>query len=169
MTSELQPKAPDPQLFYQSMYKEERDQARQHEALRQQSTTLIFALSGVISTATGAIIGSTAIPLLNAGDTVVVLLYSAFGIFVAAIGWFGRKLSYRHFELSEMHFYCATQYRLRLQSFFPDSAIKFDEQDISGDAYKYWMNLYFFVMALGLLLTIVPIALIFWHPPLRPT
>jgi hypothetical protein len=160
------PSPPDLQAFYQSMYKEERDQARQHEALRQQSTTLIFALSGVISTATGAIIGTTAIPLLNWGKwgSLVVAFYSVFGLFVSTLGWLGRRLSFRHFELSDMHFKYAREYRLRLQNMFPGSAIAAveekhsvrDLEDRSADrigttpryAYEYWMDLYIFLIVL---------------------
>jgi hypothetical protein len=172
------PKAPDLQLFYQSMYKEERDQARQHETLRQQSTTLLFALSGAISAATAGIIGSTATNLLTSGGVLVVGFYSVFGIFVSAIGWFGRELSLKHFELSDMHFWYATQYRLRLQEFFPGSSIDLNQDEANGkdcdrhramkarDAYQYWIDLYLFLIALGVVLAIMPIALIiFWYWP----
>lgn len=166
----LPTKPPDLQLFYQSMYKEERDQARQHEALRQQSTTLIFVLSGAISTATVGIIGSTATKLLDSNGVVVVAFYSLFGLFVSALGWFGRNLSLKHFQLSAMHFTYATQYRLRLQNLFPGSGIVINSNDsytsrrlYVRDAYQYWIDLYWFVIIIGVALALLPVTLIiFW-------
>src|SRR5438045_2873711 len=60
-------KAPDEQTFLQAMYKEQYDQTRQHETLRQQSTTLIFALAGTMATVAGAAVPFTATSLMAAG------------------------------------------------------------------------------------------------------
>src|SRR4051812_33331567 len=46
--SRMRLKMSDPQVYLQAMYKEQCDQARQHEVMRQQSTTLILTLSGVL-------------------------------------------------------------------------------------------------------------------------
>lgn len=44
----------DAQSFLQAMYKEQCDQARQHETMRQQGTTLVLTLSAAIAAFTGA-------------------------------------------------------------------------------------------------------------------
>src|SRR5690348_2128564 len=86
---------PDEQTFLQAMYKEQCEQARQHETLRQQSTTLIFALAGTMGT-----VSAWGITLATASHIYLwaVPLFSVLGIFIAALAWFGRHLSLKHYE-----------------------------------------------------------------------
>jgi hypothetical protein len=70
---------PDEQTFLQAMYKEQCDQARQHESMRQQSTTLVLAVSAALATIGGSALSATVAPLYNAGVPRVVAFYALLG------------------------------------------------------------------------------------------
>ena len=77
-----------------ALYKENADQARQHELFRQTITTLVAGI-------TGAVIG-----LLSLKDTGAVLhspLLPVIVILVAVIGTFGLIASMKHYERNRMH------------------------------------------------------------------
>ena len=77
-----------------AIYKENADQARQHEVFRQTITTLVAGI-------TGAVIG-----LLSLKETAAVLhspLLPVAGIFLAVIGTFGLIASMKHYERNRMH------------------------------------------------------------------
>ena len=77
-----------------AVYKENADQARQHELFRQTITTLVAGI-------TGAVIG-----LLSLKETAAVLqspLLPAAGSFLAVIGAFGLVASMKHYERNRMH------------------------------------------------------------------
>jgi hypothetical protein len=77
-----------------AVYKENADQARQHELFRQTITTLVAGI-------TGAVIG-----LLSLKETAAVLqspLLPVAGSFLAVIGTFGLIASMKHYERNRMH------------------------------------------------------------------
>lgn len=173
-------KLPDEQTFLQAMYKEQCDQARQHEALRQQSTTLIFALSGTIAALGAAAIGMTTGKegLLAPGLPSMLALYAALGIFVTALGWFGRKLSVKHYERNKMHVEYGRAYRRELEKMFSSPKYKAlrqaalrkhrerwnaeegrrAKQVYESRAFILWMDMYFFLMGLGIIMMLIAIA-----------
>jgi hypothetical protein len=173
-------KPPDEQVFLQAMYKEQCDQARQHEALRQQSTTLIFALSGTIAALGAAAIGMSTgkEAVIGPGLRSMLVLYAALGIFVTALGWFGRQLSVKHYERNKMHVEHARAYRRELEGMFSSTKYRelrktalerhksrWNEEEgrrakkvYESRAFIYWMDMYFFLMGLGIAMIVVPIA-----------
>lgn len=77
-----------------AIYKENADQARQHELFRQTITTLVGGI-------TGAVIG-----LLSLKDTLLILrspLLPVAGSFLAIIGIFGLIASMKHYERHQLH------------------------------------------------------------------
>jgi hypothetical protein len=90
----------DLQSFLQAMYKEQCDQARQHETMRQQATTIALSVAAAVvslAAASGGALafigGSGTLPNVHPG---LVALYSLLGLFVIGIGRHGRKLSLKH-------------------------------------------------------------------------
>jgi hypothetical protein len=175
-------KAPDEQTFLQAMYKEQCDQARQHETLRQQSTTLIFALAGTMGTVAGAAVPFTATSLMAAGMHWVLLAYALLGIFVISLASFGRHLSLKHYERNRHHVSYAGLYRKKLEALFPapnygglraqarenhkknwtqDAKVnpKLAAKIYDSNTFIFWRNMYYFLMMLGFLLTLIPIIL----------
>jgi hypothetical protein len=168
-------KSPDAQSFLQAMYKEEHDQARQHENLRQQSTTIVLTLSGGIL----ALAATTFSSLQRARLAWIYAFYVLLGLFVAGLGWFGRGLSLKHYERNQWHGARARAYRKRLESLFHTTDYgsglrtganachkkKFEEDVgkgakaiIEAPLYRYWANIYLFVMSIGLLLAALAVA-----------
>src|SRR4029079_3041712 len=77
-----------------AIYKENADQARQHELFRQTITTLVAGITGAV------------ISLLSLKDASAVLrspLLPVAGIFLAIIGTFGLIASMKHYERNRMH------------------------------------------------------------------
>lgn len=165
--------------FLQAMYKEQCDQARQHETLRQQSTTLVFALSGTIAVVSGAILSAADKSAFASQRPWMTVLYAVLGIFVTALAWFGRELSLKHYERNRMHTERAAAYRRELEGAFSqtkyerlrESAKQSHERNwteeagprsatvIKSRAFLYWMGMYKFLMALGVVMTVLPIVL----------
>jgi hypothetical protein len=116
-------KAPDRQSFLQAMYKEQCDQARQHETMRQQATTIAMTAATVVvsfATASGGALafirGTGGLPNVS---PLLFALYSLLGLFVIGISRHGRKLSLKHYERNRMHTARAGAYRERLEELFP--------------------------------------------------
>ncbi len=120
------------------MYKEQCDQARQHETLRQQSTTLVFALAGTIAAAAGVVLSTTLVPLLRAGLGWILYFYSLFGIFIIFLAFVGRRLSFRHYERNEMRRKYSYAYRGRLEGIFINSNYKELRQSVDRDHKDSW-------------------------------
>src|ERR1700732_1188944 len=112
-------KMPDPQTYLQAMYKEQCDQARQHENMRQQSTTLVLAVSAALATVGGTAFSATVQPLLSAGAPWVLALYALLGWVVMELARLGKALSLKHYERNMLHVARARQYRQRLLVLFP--------------------------------------------------
>jgi hypothetical protein len=81
---------PEPQAYLQAMYKEQCDQARQHEGMRQQSTTLILALSGALAAVAGTALSATAKILMDAGVPWVVATYALVGWIIVRLAHLGQ-------------------------------------------------------------------------------
>jgi hypothetical protein len=172
-------KGQDEQTFLQAMYKEQCDQARQHETLRQQSTTLIFALAGTMGTVAGAVVQFTATSLMAAGMSWVLLFYALLGIFVISLASFGRHLSLKHYERNRHHVSYAGLYRKQLEALFPATnygALRAQARTnhknnwarsqkvkpalaaaiYDSNTFQFWRNMYYFLMMMGVLLTLIP-------------
>jgi hypothetical protein len=172
----------DPQNFLQTMYKEQCDQARQHEMLRQQSTTILVTVSTAIITFTGVAATPIFTGLDHAGYKKFFAIYSIIGLFIVGLGWFGRQLSLKHYERSRFNRERARAYRAELEKLFEPAQYgrslrvaadeihlqtwKKDTPDhkgtmVSADLYTYWLNIYYFIMLFGILLLIGPIVAAF--------
>jgi hypothetical protein len=168
--------------FLQTMYKEQCDQARQHETMRQQATaiamtaaTAVVALAGASGGALAFMIGTGNLPHVHPG---LFVLYSLLGLFVIGIGRHGRKLSLKHYERNQMHTARARAYRRRLEELFPD--YKFGDELRNGAAsahenlwrreagdqaaevinerlYVLWIGLFKFLTWVGGFLIVVPL------------
>jgi len=163
---------PDAQNFLQAMYKEQCDQARQHENMRQQSTSLVVTVcSALVAFSTTA-----ASWFATRGGSGLVLM--ATGSLVLCLGWFGRALSLKHYERNRMHTTRAGGYRRELEQLFPgmpyggalrnrmetdhETDWKANSPDptgavIASHLYQSWMAIYWFVIALGVLLCAIGI------------
>jgi hypothetical protein len=169
------------QSFLQAMYKEQCDQARQHETMRQQVTTIAMALVGTVvsfAAASGGALGffSRGNGLPNIPPAFFAL-YSLLGFFVIGIGHHGRKLSLKHYERNRTHTARARAYRKRLEELFPrcgDDLRKEAERDhenrwkrddagdnaayvIKQRLYRLWVNLFLFVNLIGVFLIVIPL------------
>jgi hypothetical protein len=158
------------QEYLQSMYKEQCDQARQHEALRATGTTLILTLAGAMLT-----VGATVLEHGSHWKTFAVVVL---GFFIIAIGWSGRTLSLKHHERSRRHASLAQQYRLGLEGLVSreygkglrDNAETIhrtnwrnevgarDLKIIDKHLFRYWLNIYLLVMLSGLVLVTISLA-----------
>ena len=103
------------------MYKEQCDQARQHESMRQQSTTLVLAVSAALATIGGSALSATVAPLYNAGVPWVVAFYALLGWVIWRLAQLGEALSLKHYERNKLHVARARQYRRWLVELFPNS------------------------------------------------
>jgi len=168
---------PDPQSFLQAMYKEQCDQARQHESMRQLSTTLVLTLSTALATVGGAALSATVTPLFDAGIPWVLALYALLGWVVWRLAKLGEGLSLKHYERNKLHVSRARQYRRWLVGLFPTAdygkananADKDHESEWARDRlesgiikerlHQHWVNIFAFVRYLGIALVGIPIAL----------
>jgi hypothetical protein len=107
--------ATDPQNFLQAMYKEQCDQARQHETLRERSTAIIISVCAPIITFTGVAATFTYDKL---EDKRWFAAYAIIGLFLIGLGWFGRGLSLKHYERNRVHAVRAGAYRSELEKLF---------------------------------------------------
>jgi hypothetical protein len=161
------------------MYQEQCNQARQHENLRQQSTTIILTLTGAILAAVVASAGWVVSGLYDADLTLWFFAsYSAFGAFVIALGLFGRRLSLKHYERNRMHSIRAGAYRREIEKLLAaeqpnlggklrDEAMKEHRREWSKEGrdprlvderlYAGWLRIYAFIVTTGVFLAIGPI------------
>jgi len=159
------------------MYKEQCDQARQHETMRQQSTTLVLTLSAAVAAFTGAALSATVGPLVAAKVPWVLACYSLLGFVVWKMAALGEGLSLKHYERNKLHVARARQYRGRLANLFSGS--DYDLVNAQADAdhkaewqrdglgpsiigarlHQYWTDIFSFVRYLGLTLVAIPVAL----------
>jgi hypothetical protein len=105
------------------MHKEQCDQARQHEVMRQQSTTITVTLAGAIiaaATATGPHVLSG---LQSIHHQVFFVGFASLGIFIMGLGFFGERICLKHYERNRYHTTLAGYYRYRLEQMAPDAAI----------------------------------------------
>jgi hypothetical protein len=167
-------KMPDPQTYLQAMYKEQCDQARQHENMRQQSMTLVLAVSAALATVGGTALAATVQPLLSVGAPWVLALYALLGWVVMELARLGKALSLKHYERNMLHVARARQYRQRLIDLFPNTDYgsvnddadkchkaewKLDSSIIEARLHEYWLGIYTFVRYLGIALIVIPVAL----------
>lgn len=166
------------QAFLLAMYKEQCDQARQHESLRQQSTTLILAMCSAAMALSGILIATT-IKMPDTGALIdpglLLSGYALIGVFIALLSILGRRLSLVHYERNRQHAEKARSYRELLERSFPDLTISGDRKTTrqakaasdSGSygnsnrsrLFRHWADIYWFVTALGALLTVTPLAM----------
>jgi hypothetical protein len=128
----------DRQAFLLALYKENCDQARQHENLRERATTLVVTLAGQILTLSAAavtIAGITGYGMTTTGSVgtggqgtldpshldLVASFYAILGVFLIGLGLIGRRLSLKHYERNRFHVYEARRYRKALERLFPGS------------------------------------------------
>lgn len=163
------------QSFLQAMYKEQCDQARQHEAMRQQSTTITLALAGAIIAAATATAPHALGALKAAHLQLLFAVYALLGFFIIGLGWFGERLSLKHYERNRYHTALAGHYRIRLEAMNPGAGIGAElrksayakheakwERDtrpryrsiIKYRVHRAWMALHLFIMLSGALLAV---------------
>jgi hypothetical protein len=149
-----------------AVYKENADQARQHELFRQTITTLVAGITGAV------------ISLLSLKETAAVLqspLLPVAGSFLAVIGTFGLIASMKHYERNRMHIERIRKIRAALDS-LPGVTPKL-LQNINADAKtehrkqyprlpdmelnKVWNTFHIIVVILGITLAILPCI---YHP-----
>jgi hypothetical protein len=167
----------DAQTFLQAMYKEQCDQARQHESMRQQSTTLVLTISVALATFGGAALSATVTPLYGAGVPWVVALYTLLGWVIWRLAKLGEALSLKHYERNKLHVARARQYRRWLTELFPSSG--YGNANTNADAdhwaewandglppsiikerlHKHWTDIFAFVRYLGVAMAGIPIVL----------
>jgi hypothetical protein len=171
------------QSSLQALYKEQCDQARQHETMRQQATTIALTLVGAVvslAAASGGALafmrGTGSLPNLS---PVFFAIYSLLGFFVIGIGRHGRKLSLKHYERNRFHTEHARAYRKRIEELFPGCNFgdvlrkeaksahkKRWEQEIGASLadvidehlYILWLDLFGFLYWVGLFMVLVPFA-----------
>jgi hypothetical protein len=167
------------------MYKERCDQARQHETMRQQATTIAMTIAGAVVSLAGASGGALAF-MRGTGDLPNVYpglfaVYSLLGLFVIGIGHQGRKLSLKHYERNRVHTARAGANRKRLEELFPGCRVgdelrkraKSDHKDewekeagaeavgiIDEKLYMLWIDLFRFLKWVGVFLIVVPLIVV---------
>jgi hypothetical protein len=112
------------QNFLQVMFKEQCDQARQHETLRQQSTSLVLTIVGAIAALATASGGALIFYKSDPNGSMrfspwLLALYSLLGLLIIGVSHHGRKLSLKHYERNRMHTVRARVYRALLEDLFP--------------------------------------------------
>lgn len=163
----------DAQSFLLAMYKEQCDQARQHETMRQQSTGLVLTLSAAMAAFTGAALSATVSPLLTAKVPWILVLYSLLGVVVWKLAALGEGLSLKHYERNKLHVARARQYRRRLTSLFSGSdydRVNSEADDdhksewernelepliIKSRLHQYWIDVFKFIRYLGLTMVLI--------------
>jgi len=168
---------PDSQSFLQAMYKEQCDQARQHENMRQQSTSLVLTLSTALSAVSGTAVSATVKPLVDAGIPWVLALYALLGWVVWRMAQLGESFSLKHYERNKLHVARSRQYRHWLVNLFPDAhyATANENADVDHEIewkkdglnleiiherlHQHWLSIFAFVRYLGIVLVAIPIAL----------
>ena len=159
------------QTFLQAMYKEQCDQARQHEALRQQGTTITLTLAGAILTASTATASTVMAGLCALGMPWLFAGYALPGLFLIGLGWFSRMLSLKHYERNRFHTTRAGWYRTEIENMtgrpelgkpLRDGSYQSHEKkwrrnwpgrngDVVEDrVHSVWLRMYGFVAAIGL-------------------
>lgn len=169
------------QSFLQAMYKEQCDQARQHETMRQQATTLVITLTGAVVSIAAASGGILAF-IRGSGNNpdvhpLLLVLYSFLGVFVIFLARHGRKLSMKHYERSQFHTERARAYRRRAEELFNSMKYKEDHrqarldheakwrEEIGGKGeaivkqrlYVLWNQMFDFLVWVGVFLVVVPL------------
>jgi len=161
--------AKDRLTFLLAMYKEQRDNSRQHEALRHQSTAIVLTMVGAAVTLATATI-AFAFNAKGFHPEWMLLFTALLGTLVVAMGTFGRALSLKHTERSRYHVRVAHSYRLCIDRMFSDfessaAVVKRAEErharnwgappDKKFDyvrkkqVFRYWRGLYAWVWAVG--------------------
>lgn len=175
----------DPQAFLQAMYKEQCDQARQHETMRQQVTSTLLVLAAAIATATASALAAFLRPT---PDVRAIAFLALPGLAIVWIANLGKRLSIKHYERNQLHIERSRQYRRRLTELFPESDYseinKFADEEheknlrkkknqrvievIDQNLYQYWVDIFGLLSGVGYLLIIIPIlvAVIAWTWPL---
>jgi len=164
----------DKQTFLLAMYKEQCDQARQHESQRQQGATLVLALCSAMTVFAGA---TAAWASSRSGSLAFTIPLLGAGIFICLLGVFGRRFSLKHYERSRLHVARATIYREDLEKLYPgvgDLRTKMDKRHadewlerrggrltwvIKASLFRYWISLHSFIILWGAALVVVSLAL----------
>jgi hypothetical protein len=167
----------DPQSFLQAMYKEQCDQARQHENMRQQSTSLVLTLSTALAAVSGTALSTTVKPLVDEGVPWVLALYALLGWVVWRLAQLGESFSLKHYERNKLHIARSRQYRGWLVDLFPDATYGTANANADIDhelewkkdglkveiiherLHQHWIAIFAFVRYLGIALVAIPIAL----------
>lgn len=167
----------DPQTFLQAMYKEQCDQARQHENMRQQSTTFVLTTSTALAAIGGAALSATVAPLLSAGVPWVLSLYALLGWVIWQLAKLGKEMSLKHYERNKLHVSRARQYRQWLVELFPKA--DYSEANANADRdhetewvkdglapsiiatrlHQHWIDIFAFVRYLGVAMAGIPVVL----------
>lgn len=174
----------DPQAFLQAMYKEQCDQARQHETMRQQVTSTLLVLAAAIATATASALAAFLRPT---HDVRAIAFLALPGLAIVWIANLGKRLSIKHYERNQLHIERSRQYRRRLTDLFPKTDYseinKFADEEhkknhgkknprvievIDQNLYQYWVDIFGLLSGVGYFLIIFPIlvAVLAWAWPL---
>ncbi|MCK1689581.1 hypothetical protein [Bradyrhizobium sp. 145] len=175
----------DPQAFLQAMYKEQCDQARQHETMRQQVTSTLLVLAAAITTATASTIAAF---LRLTPDVRAIAFLALPGLAIVWIANLGKRLSIKHYERNQLHVERSRQYRRRLTDLFPKTDYseinKFADEEhkknhgkkknlrvievIDQNLYQYWVDIFGLLSGAGYFLIVIPIliAVVAWAWPL---
>jgi uncharacterized membrane protein YeaQ/YmgE (transglycosylase-associated protein family) len=143
-----------------AIYKENADQARQHELFRQAITTLVAGI-------TGAVIG---LSLKDASAALQGPLLTVAGIFLTIMGAFGLIASMKHYERNRMHVQRIRAIRNALDALPGVTPQLLQNINSAADAQhrqrfprlaqtelnKVWNTFHVLVMALGIALAILP-------------
>src|SRR4051794_26825845 len=130
---------------------------------------MIFSASGII----GAFAAASISAIVNIKKDISpssCILFTLLGGFVIGLAYFGRQLSFRHYERNRFHVQIASAYRKEIEklvdindveSIRPNAVIKHEKEwagQIGSDKYfyclhaktfRYWANLYLFLMVFG--------------------
>ena len=156
-----------------AFYEENSDQARQHETLRERTTTTIFALTGAMITVTASFFSSA----LKASPLFAIIGLLFVGIFIIALGSFGKALCLKHYERNRLHVNRLRKYREVLSDKFPDLIGKIDDAQIAHEKewvseyalepgvitwrlHTLWERAYWFIIGLGAAITLASIILL---------
>lgn len=142
-----------------NMYQEQCTQGRHHETLRATTTNLLL------------VVAAGAIAVITHGDKSLALGNLPLAILLISIGLVGVLFSAKFHERFDMHMERARNYRDALEKLVPASNIRALKSQADAKTkkkyprlfdlrlYKFWMGLHFLVAALGLVLTLIIIAL----------
>src|SRR3954468_22364370 len=173
-------KSADEQVFLQAVYKEYSDRFRQNETLRQQSTTLVFALSATFATVESALLAFAAKPFADYGlqwkaTPLLLLLFVLMGSFIFALGLLGRHLAIEHSERAELHEKYSRAYRKELETMFDqekhntlrqkasdehEKEWKYRKPEQDDKSYTYWVNINYFLITMGAFMVSIPLLLL---------